>query len=109
MQRFLICVSPLLLLLLAGCLHEAFHTSIENGTGQKIYVVIHFNDGKMPQGHGYVEPGNGVDFPQKAEKINYIEYQIGGRNCRIERQSIIAMAHVQSQGISRITLQDCGK
>lgn len=109
MQRLLTLLSLFVALPLAGCWHEAFHTSVENATGQKIYVTIHFDVEGVPPGHGYVEPGNGVDFPQKIEKIGYIEYQLDGRKCRIEKQAIAELAHTQGQGVNRITLRDCVK
>jgi hypothetical protein len=109
MQRLLTLLPLCVALPLAGCWHEAFHTSIENATGEKIYVTIHFDVEGMPAGHGYVEPGNGVDFPQKIEKIGYIENQIDGRKCRIEKQAIAELTHAQGRGINHITLRDCGK
>lgn len=109
MQRLLTFLSVVFVLPLAACWHEDFRTSIENSTGELIYVTIHFDVEGIPEGHGYVEPGNGVDFPQKIEKIGYIEYQIDGRICRIEKQAIAELMNVQGEGVNRITLRDCGK
>jgi hypothetical protein len=109
MQRFLIWLSLLAAVPLAGCWHDAFHTSVENATGQRIYVTIHFNVEGIPVGHGYVEPGSGVDFPQGIEKIDHVDYQFNGRTCTVDKQTISGMAHIDSQGVNRITLRDCGK
>jgi len=108
MQRLLV-TSPLcvVLPLLSGCWHEAFSTSIENGTNEKVYVVIHFDDQMMPPGHGNIEPGNGVNLPQKVEDISYIDYQIGNRRCRMDEKRIAEAAHLKERGVTRITLHDC--
>lgn len=94
--------------LLAACWHEAFHASIENGTNQKIYVVIHFDDQLTPIGHGYVEPGNGVNLPQMVENISYIEYTIGNRRCRLDKKLIAQAARTRVSGVTSIILRDCG-
>jgi hypothetical protein len=109
MQRVLI-MSPLcvVLPLLSGCWHEAFHTFVENGTGQKVYAIIHFDNQSIPSGHGEIEPGNGVSLLQKAEDISYIEYQIGERRCRMDKKVIAQAARAGERGVTSITLRDCG-
>jgi len=109
MQRVLI-MSPLcvVLPLLSGCWHEAFHTSVENGTNKKVYAVIHFDNGSIPPGHGNIEPGNGVSLPQRVEDIRYIEYQIGDRRCRMDGKLIAQAARAGERGVTSITLRDCG-
>lgn len=93
--------------LLLGCWHEAFRTSIENATNERVYAVIHFDNQSTPPGHGYIEPGNGVRLPQTVEDISYIEYQLGDHRCRMDEKRIAAAAHVRERGVTSITLRDC--
>jgi hypothetical protein len=93
--------------LLSGCWHKAFHTSIENGTNQKIYAVIHFANDSIPLGHGELEPRNEVRLRQRVEDISYIEYQIGDRRCRMDRNLIVQATRPMERGVTSITLRDC--
>lgn len=94
-------------LVLGGCWHEAFHTSVENGTDQKAYVVIHFNDAAKPEGHGFIEPGNGVSLTESPKDISYIEYRIGNDHCRIDQKQIASIAKAGPRGVSSVTLGGC--
>jgi hypothetical protein len=95
--------------MLEGC-HKRFHASIENGTGQRIYVSIQFRD--LPIGHGYIEVNNGLDLTQKIEDIRYIDYRIESRKCRIDKDEILKIARPDSDSKFHpermiITLRDC--
>jgi hypothetical protein len=92
--------------LLSGCWHERFHTFIENGTNQRVYAVIHFRD-QSPPGSGSIEPGNGVNMPQRVEDISYIDYQVGKRACRMDKKQIAEAARTGQLGVTKITLRDC--
>lgn len=108
MQRVLIMLPECLLMpLLAGCWHEAFHTSVDNATGRKIYAVIHFEDNAVPPGHGYIEAGNGVSLPQKVGDISYIEYQVGETRCRMDRDAVAKAARSGARGVVNVTLSGC--
>ena len=97
-----------LAVLLSSCWHGAFHTSIENGTTKKVYVVIHFVNSQIPPGHGYIEPGNRVNLPQRLEDINSIEYRVGNRECRMDKRLIEQAANGENEGIRIIRMRDCG-
>lgn len=97
----------LLTFLLAGCWHEAFRTSVDNDTGQRIYAVIHFDDQKVPPGHGYIEPGNGVSLPQMPTEISYIEYGIGNVRCRMDKGAIAKAMRSEENGVVNIRLGGC--
>jgi hypothetical protein len=109
-MRQVLILSPvcIVLPLLSGCWHEAFHTSVENGTGQKVYAVIHFDNDSIPSGHGEIEPGNDVSMVQRVGDISYIDYQIGERRCRMDRKLIAQAAQAGARGVTSITLRDCG-
>jgi hypothetical protein len=109
MQRLLTLLSLFVILPLTGCWHEAFHTSIENATGEKIYVAVSFDVTDVPAAYGFLESGNELFLTEKIEHILYIEYQIDGRKCRIQKKAIAALTRSQGQGVNRITLQNCGK
>lgn len=94
-------------LVLGGCWHEAFHTSVENGTDQRAYVVIHFNDAAKPEGHGFIEPGNGVSLTESPKDIRYIEYRIGSDLCRIDQKQIARIAKTGLGGVANVTLGEC--
>jgi hypothetical protein len=93
---------------LAGCWHEAFHTSVKNGTKQTVYVTVYFEDRSTPAGHGNIEPGNGVDLTQKIDEISYIDYQTGKLHCRLDKSQIAKIARVGDRGVTSITLGECG-
>jgi hypothetical protein len=94
---------------LSGCWHEAFHTSVENGTTKPISAVIRFHDESIPPGHGSIEPGNGVSLPQKIEDISSIEYQIDGHECRMDAKMIAGVARTSTDGVASIALTDCAQ
>jgi hypothetical protein len=70
-------------------------------------VTILFNVAGLPPGHGYVEAGSGVDFPQGLEKIDRLEYKVDGRTCVVDRQAISGLTRVDERGVNRITLHNC--
>ena len=109
MQRLLNLLFLFAALSLAGCWHEAFHTSIGNATGKKIYVTVSFDVIDVPAAYGFLESGNELFLSEKIDHILYIEYQIDGRKCRMEKQAIAALTHAQGQGVNRITLRGCEK
>ena len=97
------------LALLSGCWHEAFHSSVDNGTNQTIYAIIHFDDGSIPPAHGKIEPGSGVDLTEKVEAISYIDYRIGERRCRMDKNLIAEVARTSKAGLTSISLTDCAQ
>lgn len=96
-----------IVLLMAGCSHPAFRSAVDNGTTEKVYAVIHFNDASIPPGHGYIEPGNGVNLTQKIDDIRYIEYRFPHHQCRMDASSITKAAKTGPEGVTKITLQGC--
>jgi hypothetical protein len=106
MHRILIILGALLL---AGCWHDAFHTSIENGTGRKIDISIHFEGKGVSPGFGDLEPGNSLNLTEEVGEIAFVEYQVDDHSCRIEKPAIAKLVSVQWHDLSHIVLRDCGK
>jgi hypothetical protein len=94
---------------LSGCIHKEFHTTIENGTGKKIYVVVTVsNEPDKPPIHGFVDAGVILNVYQKIADIQSIEYEIDGRKCLVDQVVIKRAARPDIRGTERITLNDCG-
>ena len=92
-----------------GCWHEPFHSSVDNGTNKTIYAIIHFDDRSIPPAHGNIEPGSGVYLTEKAEAISYIEYRIGERRCRMDKNLIAEVSRTSQAGLTSISLSDCNQ
>lgn len=108
MQRILgTCLLCAAVASLSGCWHSAFHTSIENGLDERAYVVIRFDDQRVPPGRGYLEPENRVNVPQSFEEIKSIDYQVGDHHCQLTKKEIVQRARIADGGLRVITLTQC--
>lgn len=100
-----------LLLTLAGltACQKPFRTSIDNETSENLSVVIYFDDQLIPEGHGEVAPGNGVNLTQHAEGIRSIEWKSESQSCRLDKRAIKLMSSPLNSNITRIALGKCPK
>lgn len=97
----------IVLSVVVGCWHEAFRSSVENGAGNSIQVVIHFVDQLPSPARGRLAPGSRWNLTENVDDIAYIEYQIGGHSCRMDTQDIAESARASKRRMTIVTLRDC--
>ena len=108
MHRVLI-TSPIcaFLILLAGCHTKPFRTDITNGSSETINLAIYSVDPSRLISHGDLEAGNSLLLFDTVDAIDYINYQIGSHQCRIEKTQIAKVIQPEVRGRRRLTLYDC--